>query len=156
MLRNSPIALEVRAVLAEHRVWIHGKSIRLYRKGHLYNAHVRAGDVTPDLAPVEPPEESWTMMEVDDGDHDEQDEADQPEELKRVLAARQPTEVERQEYFSDESCCLRTLCEVCVKAKGTGAQHRRQTIKELAKQEQDGPRIYSDFFYCRRQESLLR
>ena len=38
-------------------------------------------------------------------------------------------------------------CEVCVKAKGTGAQHRRQTFRELAKQEQDGPRIYSDFFH---------
>ena len=34
-----------------------------------------------------------------------------------------------------------------MKAKGTGAQHRRQTNKELAKQEQYGPRIYSDFFY---------
>ena len=28
---------------------------------------------------------------------------------------------------------------VCVKAKGTGAQNRRQTNKELAKQEQHGP-----------------
>ena len=36
---------------------------------------------------------------------------------------------------------------MCVEAKGTGAQHRRQTAKELAKQEQDGPRIYSNFFY---------
>ena len=36
---------------------------------------------------------------------------------------------------------------MCVKAKGTGAQHRRQTNKELAKQEQYGPRIYSDFVY---------
>ena len=35
---------------------------------------------------------------------------------------------------------------VCVKAKGTGAQRRRQTDKELAKQAQFGPRIYSDFF----------
>ena len=34
-----------------------------------------------------------------------------------------------------------------MKARGTGAQHRRQTVKELAKQEQDGPRIYSDFFH---------
>ena len=34
-----------------------------------------------------------------------------------------------------------------MKAKGTGARHRRQTVKELAKQEQDGPKIYSDFFY---------
>ena len=38
-------------------------------------------------------------------------------------------------------------CKVCVKAKGTGAQHRRQTVEELAKQEQDGPRICSDFFH---------
>ena len=36
---------------------------------------------------------------------------------------------------------------MCVKAKGTGAQHGRQTNKELAKQEQYGPRIYSDFLY---------
>ena len=36
----------------------------------------------------------------------------------------------------------------CVKKqKGTGTQNRRQTSKELAKQEQYGPRIYSDFFY---------
>ena len=36
---------------------------------------------------------------------------------------------------------------VCVKGKGTGAQHRRQTNKELVKQEEYGPRIYSDFSY---------
>ena len=35
--------------------------------------------VTPELAPVESPEESWTRMDVDQGDHDEQEEADQPE-----------------------------------------------------------------------------
>ena len=77
----------------------------------MYNAHVRTGDVTPELAPVEPAEENWTRhaeMDVGDGDHDEQNEAVQPEELTRV--------------------------------------HRRQTVKELEKQEQGGPRIYSDFF----------
>ena len=86
-------------------------------------------------------------MEVDDGQHDEQDEsADQLEELRRVLAARQPTETGEAETFSNEPCCVRTLVRgVCVIAKGTGAQHRRQTNKELAKQEQYGPRIYSDF-----------
>ena len=65
----------------------------------MYTAYVRAGDVTPELAPVEPAEESWTRMDVDDGgDRDEQGEADQPEELRRVLAARQPTELERQKH----------------------------------------------------------
>ena len=47
--RNSPVALEVRAILAKHRVWNrHGKGIRLYREGNLHNAYVRAGDVTPE------------------------------------------------------------------------------------------------------------
>ena len=41
------------------------------------------------------PEWTWD----DGGDRDEQGEADQPEELRRVLAARQPTELERQKHF---------------------------------------------------------
>ena len=101
--RNSP-ALEVRAILAKHRVWNrHGKSIKLYREGNLYNAYVRAGDVTPELAPVEPAKGSWTRMDVDEGDNGEQDEADQPEELRRVLAAR---------------AVFALWCEVGVQAKG--------------------------------------
>ena len=92
-------------------------------------------------------------MDVDDEDHDEQDEsADHPEKLRRVLAARQPTELERQKHFQTNHAVFAPWCEVCVQAKGTGAQHRRQTIKDLAKQEQDGPRIYCT---CRRQEFLL-
>ena len=98
----------------------------------------------PELAPVEP-SSSWTRMEVDDGQRDEQDEsADQPEELRRVLAARQPTELEVQKHSHTNHAVFAPWCEVCVKAKGTGAQHRRQTNKELA---QYGPRIYSDVFY---------
>ena len=135
--RNSPVALEVRAISKNHRVWDrHGKSIRLYREGNMFNAYVRTGDV------VEPAEESWTRpgeMDVDDGDHDEQDEAEQPEEHRRVLAAPK--------HFQTNHAVFAPWCEVCAKAKGTGAQHRRQTVKELAKQEQDGPIIYSDFFY---------
>ena len=121
--------------MKKHKVWNrHGKSIRLYREGNLYNAYVRAGDVKPELAPVEPAEESWIRLEVDDGDRDEQDEADQPEEPRRVLAARQPTELERQQHFETNHAVFAPWCEVCVTAKGTGAQQRRQTIKELAKQ----------------------
>ena len=108
--RRSPVALEIRAVLAKHKVWSRrGRSIRLHREGNLYNAYVRTGDVTQELAPVEPAEESWTRMEVDDGQRDKQEESeDQPEELRRVLEARQPTAGEA-EAFPNESCCVRTL-----------------------------------------------
>ena len=81
--RRSPIALEIRAVLAKHNVWSRrGRSIRFYRESNLYNAYVRTGNVTQELAPVEPAEESWTRMEVDDGQHHKQEESeDQPEEF---------------------------------------------------------------------------
>ena len=143
------VALEIRAVLAKHNVWsLRGRSIKLHREGNLNNAHVRTGDVTQELAPVEPAEESWTRMEFDDGQRDKQEESeDQPEELRRVLEARQPTELERQKHSQMNHAVFAPWCEVCVKAKGTGTQHRRQTNKELAKQEQYAPRIYSDFFY---------
>ena len=58
----------------KHKVWNrHGKNIRLYVEGILYNAYVRTGDAQ-ELAPVEPAEGSWTMMEVDDGQRDKQEE----------------------------------------------------------------------------------
>ena len=81
-------------------------------------------------------QKSWTRMDVDNREHhDEQDEADQPEELRRVLAARQPAEM----HFQTNHAVFAPWWEVCVQGKGTGAHHRRQTIKELAEQEQDGP-----------------
>ena len=64
-----------------------------------------------------------------------------------MLEARQRTELERQKHSQMNHAVFAPWCEVFVKAKGTGAQHGRQTNKELAKQEQHGPRIYSDFFY---------
>ena len=115
----------------------HGKNIRLYREGNLYNAYVRTGDVTQELAPVEPAEESWTRVEVDDGQRDKQEESeDQPEELRRVLEAPQPTELERQKHSKMNNAVFAPWCDVCVKAEGTRAPHRRQTNKELAKQAQ--------------------
>ena len=114
------------AILKKHKVWNrHGKSIRFCRKGNLYNAHVRAGDVTSELAPVEPAEESWTRMDVDDGDRDEQGEADQPEELRRVLAARQRDRAGDAEAFS----CVRTLVRgVCT------SKRNRSTTQETDNQ----------------------
>ena len=131
--RNTPVALEIRAVLAKHKVWsCRGKSIRLYGEGNLYTAHVRAGDATPELAPVEP-SSSWTRMEVDDGQRDEQDESvGQPEELRRVLAAGQPTELERQKHSQTNHAVFAPWCEEYVKAKGTGAQHRRQDFFNMS------------------------
>jgi len=109
------VALGVRALLSKHNVWnCRGPSIRLYREGNLYNAYLRTGDVTPELAPVEVPEESWTRMEVDQEDRDECDEADHPEELRRVLTARQPTELEKQKHFQTNHAVFTLWCEVCV------------------------------------------
>ena len=101
------------------------------------------------IALVEPAEESWTRMDDEDhdGDHDERDEAEQLEELKSLVGCSPAFRPGEAEAFSDESG-VRTLVRSVCQSKGTGgAQHRRQAIKELAKQEQDGPRIYSDFFY---------
>ena len=84
-------------------------------RGNLYDAYVRTGDVTRELAPVEPAEDSWTRMGVHDGQRDEQDEsADQPEEFRRVLAARQPTELERQKIPQTNHVVFASWCEVCV------------------------------------------
>ena len=54
-------------------------------------------------------------MEVDDGQRDEQEEfEDQPEELRRVLEARQPTELERQKFSQTNHVVFASWCEVCV------------------------------------------
>ena len=73
---------------------------------------MRVGDVKPEL-------EGRTRMDVDDRDHDERDEAEKPEDLKRVLAARQPSELERQKHFQMNHAVFAPWCEACVKAKGS-------------------------------------
>ena len=71
---------------------------------------------------MEPAKESWTRMKVDDGQRDEQVECeDQPEELRRVLEAHQPTELERQKHSQTNHAVFAPWNEVCVKAQGTGA-----------------------------------
>ena len=60
-------------ILKKRKVWNrHDKNIRLTARDNLYNAYVRIDDVTQELAPVEPTGESWTRMEVDDGQRDKQ------------------------------------------------------------------------------------
>ena len=93
-------------------------------------------------------------MEVDDGQRDEQDESrDQPEELRRVLAARQPTELERQKHSQTNHAVFALWCEVCVKAKGTGAQHRRQTWQSKNSTDPESTQISST---CLREECRRR
>ena len=83
---------------------------------------------------------------MDEGEHDEQDKADEPEKLRRVLAARQPTELERQKHFQSNRAVFAPWCEVCVKAKGTMKTTEEKDNQGIGKQEKDGLRIYSDFF----------
>ena len=140
--RNTPVALEIRAVLAKHKVWSHrGKSIRLYREGKLYNAYVRAGDATPGACTFK-----WRKLTMDNV----------TSRMNLRINLRSSGECwplvssqswRRQKHSQTNHAVFAHWCEVCVKAKGTGAQHRRQTNKELAKQEQCGPPIYSDFLY---------
>ena len=107
--RTFLVALEVRAILKKHKVWKrHGKSIRLYREGNLYNAYVRVVAMSHRSL-------HWLNRGELDQDgrgrwrSDEQDEANQLEELRRVSAARQPTELERQRSIFTQLYCVRTL-----------------------------------------------
>ena len=146
---DASVTLSMKMRQGEH--WnCHDKIIRLHRGRNLCNGYARTDDVTPELAPFESGNESGNSpgeMDVNVGEHDEQDEAGQREDLRRVLAARQPVELERQKHLQTNHAVLSLWCEVCARAKGTGAQHRRQTVKELARQEQEGARICSDFLY---------
>ena len=76
------------------------------------------------------PLSTWTRMEVDDGQRDEQDEsADQLEELRRVLAALSARRTGEAETFSNESCCVRFLVRgVCE------SERKRSTASETDEQ----------------------
>ena len=140
--RNTLVALEIRAVLAKHKVWSRrGKSIRLYREGNLYSAYVRIGDVPPEPAPVEQAEDSWISMEVDGGQRNEQDEsADQPElrSSKECWPLVSPQRWRGRNILKRIMLCshfgARCVCVcVCESERTERAQHQRQTNKELAK-----------------------
>ena len=142
--RKSPDALEVRAILAKHSV--KERSLRLYREGILYNTCVRGGDVTPELAPVESPEESWTRMDVDHGDHDEQEEADQPE-------YRWASDLERQKHFQmSHALGAKSVSKPMEQEHNTAD---RQSRNWQSKNRMD-PESTQTLSTCRRQEFLLR
>ena len=99
--------------------------------------------MAPEATPQEgPPEESETESD-----------AEEPEELKRVKACSKPTQREIEEHEDQNHAVYRDWCEVCVASRGTGTPHRRRrgTIPD----EQEGPRIMSDYFYMNDDEQSM-
>ena len=76
-----------------------------------------------------------------------EDSGEEAEEVRRVLRAREPAEYQRRVHEQQNHATFAEWCEVCLKAKSTGSQHRRQQKAELVDQERDDPIIHSDFFY---------
>ena len=109
--RNSPVASGSPCSFGVKHSICEG---RLYREG---NVHVRAGDVTPELAPVEPAEESWTRMDDGDhdGDHDEHDQADRPEEAQESLSCSSALHSWREQEHFQTNHAVFAPCDVkCV------------------------------------------
>ena len=67
-----------------------------------------------------------------------------PEELRKVTVGRAPTERQRREHEGENHSMNREWCEVCVAARGTGAQHQNRRRKRQVDQEPRGPIIFSD------------
>ena len=79
--------------------------------------------------------------------HTQEDEEDveEPEEFKRVVACRKPTRKQIEEHEDENHAIFRDWCEVCLASRGTGTPHFRR--KGAIDDEQEGPRIMSDYFY---------
>ena len=56
------------------------------------------------------------------------------QEVRRVLAAREPTERQKLIHLQQNHATYADWCEICVKSKGTGAQHRRQKAELIAQE----------------------
>ena len=65
------------------------------------------------------PGSKWTK-----GEHEKQDEADELEKLRRVLAARQPDRAGEAEAFSDKSCSVCTLVRSACESKRNKENNR--------------------------------
>ena len=71
-------------------------------------------------------------------------EAEEPEEVRRIAACRKPTRKQTEEHEDENHAVYREWCEVCVASRGTGTPHRRR--RGVVHDEQEGPRIMSDYF----------
>ena len=82
---------------------------------------------------------------AEEGQHLDEEETSEPEELKRVTACRKPTRRQIEDHEDENHSAFREWCEVCLAARGTGAPHRRR--RGVVQEEQEGPHIMSDYFY---------
>ena len=90
---------------------------------------------------------------AEEGQPSEDDEGSEPEELKRVDACRKPTRKQIEEHEDENHSVFREWCEVCLASRGTGAPHRRR--KDAAREEEEGPRIMSDYFFMNDNEQSM-
>ena len=88
------------------------------------------------------PAPSWELAE----DVSDDECIEESEETKRKIAAKEPSKKLRGEHEDENHAVYRSWCAICVASRGLGTQHRRQK-KEEAKEDEDGPRIFSDFFF---------
>ena len=80
--------------------------------------------------------------------------ADESEELRKSRAAAAPTAEQRESHLLENHAVYRSWCEVCIKSRGLGTQHRRAKKQEAA-ESADGPRIFSDSFFMSTQEDSV-
>lgn len=92
--------------------------------------------------------------------HEEQQEEEggealeESEEFRKSQAAQEPTPEQKENHFLENHAVYRPWCEICVKSRGLGTQHRRATQKE-AQESAEGPRIFSDYFFMSTEEDSV-
>ena len=79
---------------------------------------------------------------------------EESEEFRKSRAAAEPTPEQRENHFLENHAVYRPWCEVCVKSRGLGTQHRR-TLKKEAAESSEGPRIFSDYFFMSTDEDSV-
>ena len=87
----------------------------------------------------------WRAESQEGQTQEDDEDIEEPEEFKRVVACRKPTRKQIKEHEDDNHAVFRDWCEVCLAPRGTGTPHFRR--KEAIDDEQEGPRIMSDYFY---------
>ncbi|CAE7484287.1 unnamed protein product, partial [Symbiodinium sp. CCMP2456] len=79
---------------------------------------------------------------------------EESEEFRKSRAAAEPTPEQRENHFLENHAVYRPWCEVCVKSRGLGTQHRR-ALKKEATESSEGPRIFSDYFFMSTDEDSV-
>ena len=88
-----------------------------------------------------------TISPLDEEDEeDSETELHDSEEFRKLMSGRDPTPLQRARHEEENHAVYRDWCDICVAAKGTGTQHRRK-LKQVANEEELGPRIFSDYFF---------